>query len=195
MIIVIEGCDQAGKLTQCKLLYQVLRKQNKQAKIMNFPDYSTSIGKEIRHYLYGRRKLHPKVIHCLLSANRWEKLSQLIKYNTDNTFLILNRYYQSNLAYGLAHNLDPTWLQNLDTGLPEPKLVILLHAVDPVKLFRRKNVTNKDRFETNIKFLIRVSEIYEKLAIQNKWTIINASDTRANIHNSIIETIKSRGIL
>ena len=193
MIIVIEGCDQAGKLTQCKLLHKKLQKQNQKVKIMSFPDYSTPIGKEIRNYLYHKQNLHPKVIHCLLSANRWEKLPQLMKYNIDNTFLILNRYYQSNLAYGLANNLDLHWLKNLDSGLPKPKLVILLDG-DPVTLFSRKH-TSKDRFETNIKFMIRVSDIYKKLAKKNGWMVVNASDTKDEIHNSIIEIFKLRGLL
>ncbi len=47
MIIVIEGGDQAGKLTQSKLLEKALKKRKIKTKLFHFPDYTTPIGKEI----------------------------------------------------------------------------------------------------------------------------------------------------
>ena len=51
MIIVIEGGDQAGKLTQSTMLEKSLKKQKIKTKLFHFPDYDTPIGKEIRKYL------------------------------------------------------------------------------------------------------------------------------------------------
>ena len=110
MIIVIEGGDQAGKLTQSVLLQKFLRKQKIKTKLFHFPDYETPIGKEIRKYLDGKRKFLPQVIHCLLAANRWEKLDEIIKSKEKNSVLIMNRYYQSNLVYGLANGIKQKWL-------------------------------------------------------------------------------------
>ena len=87
MIIVIEGGDQAGKLTQSVLLEKSLKKQKIKTKLFHFPDYDTPIGKEIRKYLDGERKFPPQVIHCLLAANRWEKLNE-IGYN--------NKFWKNN---------------------------------------------------------------------------------------------------
>lgn len=126
MIIVIEGGDQAGKLTQSVLLQKFLRKQKIKTKLFHFPDYETPIGKEIRKYLDGKRKFPPQVIHCLLAANRWEKLDEIIKSKEKNSVLIMNRYYQSNLVYGLANGLKQNWLESLDNGLPKADLVIML---------------------------------------------------------------------
>ena len=123
MIIVIEGGDQAGKLTQSVLLQKFLRKQKIKTKLFHFPDYETPIGKEIRKYLDGKRKFPPQVIHCLLAANRWEKLDEIIKSKEKNSVLIMNRYYQSNLVYGLANGLKQNWLESLDTGLPKACLL------------------------------------------------------------------------
>ena len=85
MIIVIEGGDQAGKLTQSVLLQKFLRKQKIKTKLFHFPDYETPIGKEIRKYLDGKRKFPPQVIHCLLAANRWEKFDEIIKSKEKNS--------------------------------------------------------------------------------------------------------------
>ena len=77
MIIVIEGSDQAGKKTQTTLLAQALKKSKIKTKTFSFPDYTTPLGKEIDRFLHGKRKFPAQVIHCLLAANRWEKLDQI----------------------------------------------------------------------------------------------------------------------
>ena len=102
MIVVIEGGDQAGKKTQTELLFKALKKRKIKTKTFSFPDYSTPVGKEIAKYLRGKRKFPPQTIHCLLAANRWEKLNQILKAKSKNSVLIMNRYYQSNLVYGLS---------------------------------------------------------------------------------------------
>ncbi|MCY3854368.1 MAG: dTMP kinase [Thaumarchaeota archaeon] len=193
MIIVIEGCDQAGKFTQCKSLMMLLQKMNKKVKLMSFPDYSTPIGKQIKIYLHHEYKLHPKVIHCLLSANRWEKFTQIMEYSDTHAFLILNRYYQSNLAYGIANNLNLNWLENLDCGLPKPDLIILLDAT-PIELACRKK-TNKDKFEKDTKFMTKVSETYKKLAKDQNWYIVNAAAHKNEVHESIVKILKAKNFL
>jgi dTMP kinase len=103
MIIVIEGGDQAGKKTQTALLAKALKQRKIKTATFSFPDYKTPIGKEIAKYLNGKRKFPPQVIHCLLAANRWEKLNEILAAQSKNSVLIMNRYYQSNLIYGLAN--------------------------------------------------------------------------------------------
>lgn len=44
-LIVLEGCDRAGKTTQCKALVERLTKNNLNVKFLNFPNRSTSSGK------------------------------------------------------------------------------------------------------------------------------------------------------
>lgn len=36
-LIVLEGCDRAGKSTQCKKLVQALQQRNVEAKLIGFP--------------------------------------------------------------------------------------------------------------------------------------------------------------
>ena len=78
-IIVLEGIDKAGKGTQCKLLSNAIEKAGIDCIILDFPDYSTTIGKEIRLFLDGRRSYSKEVQHLLLSVNRWEKKEDIEK--------------------------------------------------------------------------------------------------------------------
>jgi dTMP kinase len=173
MIVVIEGGDQAGKLTQSTLLEKALKKRKVKTKLFHFPDYTTPVGKEIRKYLDGKRKFPPQVIHCLLAANRWEKLDEILAAQEKNSVLIMNRYYHSNLIYGLANGMKQKWLENLDLGLPKANLVILLDVTQKESFSRsprneKGKIMKRDKFEKNEQFSRKISEIYRTTA-KKKW--------------------------
>lgn len=190
MIIVIEGGDQAGKLTQSAMLEKALKKRKIKTKLFHFPDYTTPVGKEIRKYLDGKRKFPPQVIHCLLAANRWEKLDQILDAQEKNSILIMNRYYHSNLVYGLANGMKQKWLENLDAGLPKADLVILLDVTQKESFNRQK--TNRDKFEKNEEFLRKISKIYKTTAKKKRWKIIDASKSKQEVHEEIMKTFSKK---
>lgn len=190
MIVVIEGGDQAGKKTQSALLAKYLRANGLKTRVFSFPDYSTRIGKEIKKYLAGRYKLSPQTVHCLLSANRWEKLDKIKNAVSENSIVIMNRYYQSNLVYGKVNGMKPGWLENLDSGLPKPDLVILLDVTQS-ESFRRKT-EKRDRFEKDWSFSQKVSLEYRKMAKKKRWRIINASSSKADVHNEIKKYLQKK---
>ncbi len=187
MIIVVEGFDQAGKMTQSKLLAKFLKTKNMKSKIFSFPDYRTPIGKEIKRYLGGKRKFSPQVIHCLLAANRWEKAEEIRNALQENNIVIMNRYYQSNLVYGTVNGLDMQWLQNLDKGLPKEDLVILLD-VNPTDSFSRKR-ERRDKFEEDIEFAKKITQTYRNLADKFGWNVVNASSHKQQVHQDIKQIV------
>lgn len=190
MIIVIEGGDQAGKKTQTELLLKALKKRKIKTTLFSFPDYTTPIGKEIAKYLDGKRKFPPQVIHCLLAANRWEKLNQILEAQEKYSVLIMNRYYQSNLVYGIANGLKSNWLENLDSGLPKPDLVILLD-VSQKESFNRKK-TKRDKFEKNEEFLKKITRIYQTTAKKKRWNVVNASQPKDKVHQEILNIFSKK---
>ena len=197
MIIVIEGGDQAGKLTQSVLLKKSLKKQKIKTKLFHFPDYTTPIGKEIRKYLDGKRKFAPQVIHCLLAANRWEKLNEILASEEKNSVLIMNRYYHSNLVYGLANGLKQKWLESLDDGLPKADLVILLDVTQKESFSRsprneKGKIMKRDKFEKNEQFSRKISKIYRSTATKKRWKIIDASKSKLEIHEEILKAFSKK---
>jgi len=197
MIIVIEGGDQAGKLTQSVLLEKSLKKQKIKTNLFHFPDYDTPIGKEIRKYLDGERKFPPQVIHCLLAANRWEKLNEILASEEKNSVLIMNRYYHSNLVYGLANGLKQKWLESLDEGLPKADLVILLDVTQKESFSRsprneKGKIMKRDKFEKNEQFSRKISKIYRSTAKKKRWKIIDASKSKLEIHEEILKAFSKK---
>jgi|SRR5919108_678524 dTMP kinase len=188
-IIVIEGTDKAGKGTQSRLLMDALKLSGKVCVIMDFPDYITPIGVEIRAFLDGKRDYPNELKHMLLSANRWEKKKEIESMVDNGTIIILNRYYQSNLVYGISNGLNINWLLNLDKGLPKEDVVIVLE-VSPNVSYQRARVENRDAFEKNQKLLGDVHKNYRKLARQFKWKIINGEKSKEEVHQDIMKIIR-----
>ena len=198
MIIVIEGGDQAGKLTQSILLEKALKKRKIKTKLFHFPDYETPIGKEIKKYLDGKRKFPPQVIHCLLAANRWEKFDIILAAEEKNSVLIMNRYYHSNLVYGLANGLKQKWLESLDEGLPKADLVILLDVTQKESFSRtpRNKIGGKkmkrDKFEKNKEFSSKISNLYRTVGKKKHWKIIDATMSKEKVHEEILKSFSKK---
>ena len=190
MIIVIEGGDQAGKKTQSELLTKALKSRKLKTKLFSFPDYSTPIGKKIEKYLNGKHKFPPQLIHCLLSANRWEKLEEIKRAISNNSVLVMNRYYHSNLVYGIANGLPASWLEHLDEGLPKADLVIVLD-VKQKDAFKRKK-QKRDKFEKNKIFSKKISSTYRKIAKEKKWKLVDASLPKEQVHKAIMRIIAKK---
>ena len=187
MIIAIEGLDQAGKKTQTEMLSKALKAQKIKTAIFSFPDYSTTIGREINNYLHNKRKFSPEIIHYLYALNRREKLDEIKKSSSKNSILIMNRYYHSNIVYGVANGLREKWLQELDAGLPKSDLVIVLDVSQSESFSRKKS--NRDKFEKSKEFSKKISQIYHRLAKKYRWKIIDASGTKQETHEEILKMI------
>ena len=191
-IVVIEGLDKSGKTTQSRLPYNFYSNNYPgQISLLNFPDYTTRIGKEIELFLHGKVNYTNEVKHILLSANRWEKKPEIEQLREKNKLLIINRYYQSNLVYGVANDMNFDWLFNLDKGLPKEDIVIVLD-IDPSISYKRSIDNNfvMDEFEKNISFLGKVRNAYLNLAKLLNWNVIPAYQSDpVSIMNSIIKII------
>ncbi len=190
MIVTFEGGDQAGKKTQSALLAKRLKSLKIKTKLFSFPDYSTPIGKEIDKYLHGKRKFPPQTIHTLLAANRWEKVDEIKKAQEKNSVVIMNRYAESNLVYGLANGLKLPWLEGLDAGLPKSDLVIVLDVPQNESFKRKKQ--NRDKFEKNAKFSQTISRTYRKLAKEKRWKIIDATQSKDDVHQDIMRVFSRK---
>jgi len=189
-IIVIEGIDKAGKTTQANLLLNKLNsyKHHKYVKF-DFPDYSTPVGKEIKRFLDGKRDYPDEVKMMLLSANRWEKKGEIERVIGKGTTIIMNRYYQSNLVYGISKGLKLSWLLALDEGLPKADLVIIIDIKTNTLVKRSKNGIT-DTFEKDLELIRKVKKNYRILANRFRWRIVDGEKAMDDVSNEVLELIK-----
>jgi dTMP kinase len=186
-IIVIEGTDKAGKTIQSRMLMEALKVSSKVCVILDFPDYTTPIGMEIRAFLDGRRDYPAEVKHLLFSANRWEKKKEIESMIENGTIVIMNRYWQSNLIYGVASGMDTSWLLRLDKGLPKEDIVLVLLVNTSVST---KRAETQDVFEADVQLAARAYKNYLKFAKQYKWKVLDGSKSKDQVHQEIMKVIR-----
>ena len=184
-IIVFEGIDKAGKTTQAKLLE---KKLGSKCVRIDFPDYSSPIGKEIKQFLDGKRNYPDEVKMILLSANRWEKKGEIEKMVSKGTTVIMNRYYQSNLVYGISKGLKLDWLLSLDKGLPKADLVIVIDIRPKTLVSRSKNVV--DTFEKDMELIRRVKKNYRILANKFNWRTVEGEKSVDEVHGQVLRIVR-----
>jgi len=186
-IIVIEGTDKAGKTSQSRMLAETLKVSGKVCVILDFPDYTTPIGMEIKAFLEGKRDYLPEVKHLLFSANRWEKKKEIESMLENGTIIVMNRYWHSNLVYGVANGMDINWLLRLDKGLPKEDIVLVI-LVNPNISAKRAEM--QDAFESDPQLAAKAYKNYLKFAKQYRWKVIDGSKSKEQVHQEITKMIR-----
>jgi dTMP kinase len=123
----------------------------------------------------------------LFAANRWERRSDLVNWLSKGELLVVNRYTESNLAYGMANGLKLNWLMNLEEGMPKADQVILLDAT-PSTLRRRRKERN-DRYENDPQLQQRARDFYRELAEKFGWAVVDAGKGVETVHRSVKEAV------
>jgi dTMP kinase len=186
-IVVIEGTDKAGKSSQSRMLAEALKASGKVCVILDFPDYTTPIGMEIKAFLEGKRDYLSEVKHLLFSANRWEKKKEIESMLENGTIIVMNRYWQSNLVYGAANGMDINWLLRLDKGLPKEDITLVI-LVNPSISSKRAEM--QDAFESDTQLAASAYKNYLKFAKQYRWKVIDGSKSKEQVHQEIMKIVR-----
>lgn len=127
IVIAFEGRKDVGKTTQARLLVNNLNNIGEKTEYMSFPNINTNIGKIIDGCLKGNLKFHPKIVHLIMSANRWEMQSIIKEKINQNINIVLDTYYISGMVYSRALNgINDELFTTTEIGLIKPDITILL---------------------------------------------------------------------
>jgi dTMP kinase len=195
-IVSFEGIDASGKTTQSKLLRNELLNLKLDVEYLSFPDYSTVIGDEIHDFLSGKKDYPIEARHMLYSANRYEHKDQIDAWLSKGKIVIINRYCESNIAYGVASGLSHEWLLSLESLMPKSDYVLLIKISPELSLSRKQK---RDKFELDLVFLQRVCQAYAALAKGSNWFSIEGNRSPGEVRNEISKLvtaiIKERNML
>ncbi|MCL5018439.1 MAG: hypothetical protein M1416_01580 [Candidatus Pacearchaeota archaeon] len=198
-LFVIEGTDFSGKNTQTKLLGERLKANNISYKTMDFPRYDTPTGRIIGQCYLGKEKdywtgdsgwfgeadsLDPKVASLYYAADRRAAIPEINEILDSGTHLILDRYYQSNMAHQGGKIRDSKerlelfkWLERLELELlelPKEDITIFLHMPTEVAVKLRRD-EKKDLHEKNYGHRKRAETTYLQLADLYGWKKIECA--------------------
>lgn len=131
LFIVFEGIDRSGKSTQCNMLTNYFDINNISYLFIHFPDRSTPIGQIIHTYLQtsipqSSNLYLDQILLLLFSANKWERVSDILHALDNGIHVICDRYLYSAWAYGYANQFSISHCQQIDINLPRPDIVFFL---------------------------------------------------------------------
>lgn len=187
-LIVLEGCDRAGKSTQCRLLAEAMDKAGTNTIQMRFPDRTTPIGKMIDSYLTSGCEMDDKAIHLLFSANRWEAVSRMTELLNSGTNLVVDRYAYSGVAFTASKGISQRWCKSPDVGLPTPDAVIFLDI--PLKEAQGRGGFGEERYEKG-EIQKKVRHEFELLR-EPSWAMVDACRSIDQVHADILSAVTER---
>ncbi len=200
MLITFEGIDFCGKSTQIELLKDYLADNNKKVEILREPG-GTEISEKIRSMLLDNKfsSITPETELFLFSASRAQLVQEKIRpYLEKGIYVVLDRYHDSSTAYqgyGRGISLDLILkVHKLAIGDTLPNVTFFIDIPVGVANERKKKKSKGklDRIElADIEFYNRVRNGYLEIAKQdNRFKVIDGTQTIQNIHNQIISELE-----
>ncbi|VDD95896.1 unnamed protein product [Enterobius vermicularis] len=192
-LVVLEGCDRAGKSTQGRLLLERIRESGGECELLAFPDRTTDLGRFIDRYLKGEVEMEPKEAHLVFAANRQAVVEKMKKKLQSGSHLIVDRYAYSGIAYTLAKkgcNMGIQWAKLHDVGILRPDCVIFFD-LSPSEAAARCGFGG-ERLEA-LELQERVYEVMKQLGEENKdiWKAVDASLTVSTLADKIWSLVES----
>lgn len=197
MFITFEGIDRSGKSTQAKLLAEAL---GPETVVLREPG-GTPAGERVRDLLKDPSvELDPLAELLLFCAARAQLVAQVIRPALEaGKTVVCDRFTDSSVAYqGIGRGLGAKRVEAIcaeATGGLQPDLTILLQ-IDAAEAIARGTEEN-DRFEDEgFSFQEDVEQAYEDLeqAEPNRIVAIDARGTPEQVHEAVLETVRSRGL-
>jgi dTMP kinase len=189
LLIVFEGLDQSGKQTQAEALRDFFTARGRECLLLSFPDYTTTIGREISEALHGGRDYAADTLQLLYIANRYEKRGDMDAALGRGAVIVCDRYMASSVAYGEAQGLDAAWLTDTQRFLPRPDLTIVLD-IDPTTAVRRKSA-GRDKYERDLALLSRVRTSYHRQAAEDGWLLLDGDRPKADVTADVRRAVET----
>jgi len=214
-LIVIEGTDASGKLTQTKRLSAWLQNRGVTHRCLDFPCYESRSSALVRMYLDGQFGGNPAEVNAY-AASTFYAVDRYASYQADwrgfyrgGGLLLCNRYTTSNAVHQSGKEPQEKqdaflgWLYDFEynkLGIPRPDLVLFLD-MPPVfsrqLLEARKARTDQQDIHENDKaYLESCYHIAKKAAAQGGWVTIPCTEngailTEEAIHAAIKKEVEN----
>ena len=197
IFITFEGIDGCGKSTQCEMLKEYLKENNKDFIFVREPG-GTVIGERIREILLDKKnsQMTVKTELLLFEAARAQITDEVIKPALEEGKIVLcDRFFDSSSAYqGMARGMGMDFVAGLNmaaTGGLKPDVTFFFDISAEEALERRgKRGEASDRIElAGLKFQEDVRRGYIELAKNSDGRVITIDATKGI--DEIFEVVKS----
>lgn len=223
-LIAIEGSDSSGKETQSKLIYNILKEEGNNVKLVSFPDYNSESSSCVKMYLGGEFGTNASEVNIFgasicYSVDRFASFTKNWKtFYLNGGIIIADRYTISNVIHQASKIKDEKlrkdyieWLYDMEFNkmdIPEPDLVLFLDMPPRMaeklmadRVNKINETTKKDIHERNTEYLLNAYNLSKNIVNEMNWVNINCVDdfgclyTKQEISTSIYNIIKNNHLL
>ncbi len=204
-LLVIEGSDGSGKATQTKLLYEYLRGQGRNVKMVSYPDYDSPSSALVKMYLGSEFGQDPYMVNAYVASSFYavDRFASYLKnwkdfYLSEDGVVICDRYVTSNMLHqtsklGTREEKEAflDWEYDFEYtkgGLPVPDKVFFLDVPPEVTFYlmeeRENKITHgqkKDIHESSQEFLRRSYENSILVGERYGWIRIPCCDHKGGM--------------
>lgn len=187
-LIALYGINNLGKSTQAKRLVERLIKEGKEAYYLKYPLYNlTPSGQIINGYLRNGNpyELSPREYQIVHVVNRTQYDAALRARLMSGEWIVVEDYVGTGMAWGVGAGVDEAFLQELNSHLLHEDLPIFM---DGERFMEAKEEGHKH--ETDDVLMAKVKEMHHTLAKKNGWFMVNANQTRDEVHEDIWKHVK-----
>ncbi len=187
-LVTIMGVTNVGKTTQMEILEKRLITQGLSFKMLKYPIYDLApTGPQIHAVLKqgNPENLSAKQLQELCAQNRKDFEPRLEELLSDTDIIIAEMYTGTGIAYGMGDGLEKDFLLEINQGLIEPDISVLLDGNRYLE-----SIESGHRFETDDEKTNKIRKIHLELGNDLNWTIINANQDRAVIADQIWKEIE-----
>lgn len=195
-IIALEGLDKSGKFSQTGLLQNKLQSLGYKVQHGEFHNYSAPTGKLIMEWLTNKWPVDQITIELIMAADKQASQTWFKKLEGKGIdFLILDRYTLSQVVYALATGSDGGWISSLQKYMRKPDMDIVIDIPAEVSMSRKGKHNNgeNDRYESDVKMLREVREIYKNIPTDYSASIkevVNGERSIHDIHEEIFKIVE-----
>jgi len=190
LFIVIYGINNIGKSTQVEMLVNALEKSELKVEYLKYPIYDLSpTGPKINKILRSgeQQEISEEEFQGLYAKNRYDFQPQLIKKLDEGINVVAECYTGTGLAWGWTKGADLEKLIEINKGLLQPDIDILL---DGDRFLAGKEETHQH--ETNDDWMEQCRKNFLELAVRFNWDVVNANQEPEEVHQEILEVIAKK---
>jgi dTMP kinase len=182
--IVIYGANNVGKTTQVKLLVNKLKKIGKKVKLLKYPIYDLEpTGFILNKFLRKHLSLTEYEAQYIFMHNRKDFQPELEKILKSGYWVVAEDYKGTGICWGATHRVPLKKMIDLNSGLLEEDLAILLDG----RQFK-KSIEKGHRNE-NSKMWKKSKLIHKKVGKIFNWKIVNASGAIDKVSEDIWKVV------
>ncbi len=189
--IAIYGITNLGKTTQVEIIKERCKVENIPIHIQKYPIYDLEpTGPLIRQAIKegNPKKFSAGEIQALMAKNRFdhnEWIRDHLHFDGGTSSIIAEMYTGTGIAYGKGDGVHSEYLLALNKGLVVPDITILLDGNRFME-----SVESSHRFEQDHEKTEAIRQIHLDLAAKNNWHLVNANQSKAEVHQQIWSLIK-----